>query len=149
MKKITLMALIVMIAICANCSYAEKTEKVAPGQAAKKSDKEVTVVSTSLRAKEITGEITGISSNYISIVYSQDEDNATEYEALLLVGEGTTFTRKNLSALSVGDIVSVQCDDYIQTDSNGRKYCAKRVTKEVKFLSPARKDKLVGTEKVR
>ena len=100
-----------------------------------------------IRPGEISGEISAISQRYISIIYSKDFDNNTEYEMLLPIDENVKFTRKSLDKLEVGDQVSVKCDDHIKKNAEGEDVCARRVAKEISFVRPAMKDKLVGTER--
>lgn len=99
-----------------------------------------------VKATEITGEISGIGRGYISIVYARDEKKGAEYEMLLPIDKDVKFIRKGLDELAVGDKVRVKCDDYFKTDEEGKGICARRVAKEIQFLSPP-VNKLVSEER--
>lgn len=100
-----------------------------------------------IKPTEITGEVSVIGRNYISIVYARDEKKGEEYEIMLPFTQDVKFIRKRLDELVVGDKVRVKCDDYLRKNEEGKEICGRRVPKEIQFLSPPIEDKLVGKER--
>lgn len=99
-----------------------------------------------VKATEVTGEVSVIGPTYISIVYARDEEKGVEYEMLLPIDKDVKFIRKGLDELVVGDKVRVKCDDYFRINEEGKELCTRRVPKEIQFLSPPI-NKLVGEER--
>lgn len=57
----------------------------------------------------VSGEVSGIAKNYISIIYDRDYDLGTDYEIMIPVEPSTVLRHKqNFSDIKVGDLVSVE-----------------------------------------
>jgi len=91
--------------------------------------------------KELQGEVSGISSNFIAILYGQDKK--TSYEMALTVDKDVKIeNRKSLKDIGVGDIVSVSYEETAETKKEGDKDITRvvsRVVKKVRFIRPGAK----------
>lgn len=91
--------------------------------------------------KEITGEVSGISSNFIAIVYGQDKK--TSYEMAFSMDKDVRIEdRKSLKDIGVGDIVSVSFEETTETKKQGDKDITRvvsRVVKKIRFIRPGAK----------
>lgn len=85
----------------------------------------------------VSGEISGISKNYISVVYEKDTENGIEYEMLLPIDKDIQLEyKKSLGEMKIGDRVSIQYEDTTTEDSEKQK-TFKREAKVVTFVGPA------------
>lgn len=92
-------------------------------------------------AKEVTGEVSGISNNFIAVVYSRDEAKHSEKEIPLTI-EGAPRLEHigNLSQIKLGDTVTVQYDELIGVREDGKEIVTGRRAKVIKFIRPAPKE---------
>jgi hypothetical protein len=61
------------------------------------------------RTETMSGEVSWVGKNYISIVYDRDYDTGTESEIMVPVTEKTVFKHvKGLKELQQGDLVSIE-----------------------------------------
>ena len=111
----------------------------APGQAAVTESaaaarNEVTKVET----KEVTGEVSGVSKDFIAIVYKKDDASHASYEVALPI-QGTPILQhiSNVKQIKVGDTITVQYDEMIKTDEKGKNAVVGRNAKTITFVSPA------------
>lgn len=90
------------------------------------------------RTGVVQGEISGISKNYISIVYERDKEKGIEYEMLLPINRKDLQIehKRNLDEFKVGDIVSVTFEDTV-TGDNEKEQKMERKAKVVTFVGPA------------
>jgi len=71
-------------------------------------------VKKNVTIKAVSGEVSGISSNFIAILYGQDKK--TSYEIGLAIDKETRVERKfSLKQIAVGDTVSVEYEETTQT----------------------------------
>lgn len=80
----------------------------------------------------VSGEVSGIDKNYISIVYERDYDSGTEYEMLIPIDSKTAVKHKTkLADIKVGDLVSVEYEKPVPEDevSEDETFKDKRQTK--------------------
>ncbi len=95
------------------------------------------VLVSSVLAKEVTGEVSGIADDSISIIYKEEKAAGVEYEILLPIDQGTKVERiKDLNQIKVGDTVTVEYADTVETDAEGKEI-TKRISKVIKFVRPA------------
>jgi hypothetical protein len=88
-------------------------------------------------AEEVSGEISGISKDSISIVYSRDEARGVESEILLPLNNETKLERvKNLADLNIGDTVTVSYKKTKETTEEGKQIIQIK-TEKIKFVRPA------------
>jgi hypothetical protein len=81
--------------------------------------------------KDITGEVSFVDENFISVVYKRDQDQGKEYEMTLYIDEGVileNITDNNLQTLSQEDIVRVEYTE-IYRDTKTR-----REAKKISFI---------------
>ncbi len=98
---------------------------------------ETETVVTTLAPREIQGEISSISQDYISVIYSRDTEDGVEYEMLVPIQKGTKLERKKrLSDLNIGDIVKIQLED-ATLENVAREKKMKRQVKTISFVGPA------------
>ena len=91
--------------------------------------------------KEMQGEVSGISSNFIAIVYGQDKKASYEM-ALTMDKDVKVEDRKSLKDIGVGDIVSVSYEETTETKKEGDKDISRvvsRVVKKIRFIRPGAK----------
>ena len=81
--------------------------------------------------KDITGEVSFVDENFISIVYKRDQGQGKEYEMTLYVDEGVileNITDNNLQTLNQEDIVRIEYTE-IYRDAKAR-----REAKKISFI---------------
>lgn len=89
------------------------------------------------KVSEITGEISGISKHYLSVVYDRDLTKGIEYELLLPIDKDMQIkNKKSVSELNVGDTISMQYEENVVTDSK-EKQALKRKSRELNFVKAA------------
>jgi hypothetical protein len=89
-------------------------------------------------SKQISGEISGISSNFIAVVYGSDSQ--TSYEMALNIGKDVKLEYiKSLSEIGVGDTVKVTYDALYQIDKEGKKRLINNEPKKISFVRKATK----------
>ncbi len=95
-------------------------------------------IETTSVTKEVQGEISGISKDFIAIVYERDVEKGIEYEMLLPIEKGIRLVHKQtLDQIKVGDIVSVQYEEV--TEEYKEVPRQKRTAKIISFVKPAEK----------
>jgi len=88
--------------------------------------------------KEITGEVSAISKNFIAIVYQRDEEKGIEYEMAFTLDENIELkNKKRIEEINVGDIVKLTYEENIEESALGERKVNK--AKVVEFLKPALK----------
>lgn len=91
--------------------------------------------------KELQGEVSGISSNFIAIVYGQDKK--TSYEMAFTMDKDVKVEdRKSLKDIGVRDIVSVSFEETTETKKQDDKDISRvvsRVVKKIRFIRPGAK----------
>jgi hypothetical protein len=94
--------------------------------------------------KEITGVVSGISNNFIAIEYKVDLKEGMAYEIALNIGKDIKIERKkNLSEISMGDVVTVTYEENLKKEKDkdsGREKIRvmSRVAKVIKFVNKAK-----------
>ncbi len=85
----------------------------------------------------VSGEISGISENFISVVYETDKEKGIEYEVLVPIDKDVKIEhKKSLSELKIGDRVSIRYEDTTVEDSKKRQ-TLKRKAKVIRFVRSA------------
>ncbi len=102
------------------------------------------IVKTS--TKELTGTISGISIDSISLVYKEDKQKGIEYEILLPLNSDIEIQhKKSLKDFNVGDMASVAFDEVVIELPGGEK----KVERKIKMISFVRSaDKKPETAKL-
>ncbi len=78
-------------------------------EAAQAADEDAFTVDT------VSGEVTVIGKDFISIVYDHDYDTGTEYEIMIPLEKSTALKhKKNLSEIKAGDLVSVEYEKPVE-----------------------------------
>ena len=73
-----------------------------------------------VQSKHMTGEVSGISSSFLALVYAVDEKAKASYEMAFSVDKNVKVEGKDkLSEIAVGDTVSVSYDETIEKDEKG------------------------------
>ena len=76
---------------------------VAQAEQGKEEDKAVVVL------KEVQGEVSALTSNFISIIYERDKEKGIDYEIALPIDENMRLVHKrSLKQIQLGDIVRVK-----------------------------------------
>jgi len=89
--------------------------------------------------QEVSGEVSAISKDFIAIVYKRDAQRGSEEEIGLPLAKDVRLEhKKSLDEINVGDIVSVQLEEYVDEDESGKKV-NKRRAKIVSFIRAAAK----------
>ena len=102
---------------------------------AKDKEKKEKVVKTA--SGVVSGEISGISEKFISVVYEKDKEKGIEYETLVPIDKDVKIEhKKSLSELKIGDRVSIQYEDVTVEDSD-KQQTLKRKAKIVRFVRSA------------
>jgi hypothetical protein len=92
-----------------------------------KEKKKITVV------KEVSGEVAGISPNFLAITYGSDAK--TSYEMALTVDKDVKVERKKkLSEIKATDTVKVAFEETAEIDERGKKRIISRIAKNITFL---------------
>ena len=101
--------------------------------------------------KTIKGELTTLGSQYLGILSERDERKGYEKEVLFLLDEEVKFVHKERNKIKLGDRIRVKYEEYYKPpeDEDEEPKFAKRVAKEIQFLSPSFKGKLIGKERQR
>jgi len=108
-------------------------------------------VVTSVSSKEITGQVGGISKDYIGVTYLGEKN--IEYEMGIYI-EGTPELEriKNFAQIQIGDTVTVKYDEVSEMGEDGKEI-ARHVAKKIIFVKKApppapEKDALISDEGV-
>ena len=99
-----------------------------------KSSEEVMAPGEKKNLEFVTGPISMVRFNSISIISHKDEVNNKETEMVFIIDEYVTFKRKNLDELKMGDVVKIAYENYTKLDEEGNDKFVKRVTNNVHFL---------------
>lgn len=121
--------IIAVLILCVSGMAAAEETKVG------KSETEEKIETT---VKEVSGEISGVSSNFIAILYGQDE--TASYEMAFSVGKDVKLVhKKSLSELAVGDTVTVSYEEKTKKNKEGKIMILSRVPKRISFIRAAPK----------
>lgn len=104
---------------------------LAQTQLVKTEEKTVTVT------KDIEGKVSGISANFIAVVYGENKEASLEM-AFDLNKNVKVGHKKSLSEIGMGDTVKVDYDEITKTRDDGKKI-SRRVARMVTFLRKAEK----------
>ncbi len=91
-------------------------------------------------AKEIQGEVAGISKDSIAIIYNRNEATGEEYEMSFPVAkEAGIAHKKSISEIAVGDTVNVQYEEITEKSAEDKEKDPeiKRQVKVITFIRPA------------
>jgi len=102
-----------------------------------------------VKTKRVSGEISVIRPSYINIIFAREKRRGAEYEAMFLLNDDVKFIRKDLEELEPGDRVEIKYDGYFKIEKNEEtgeeeERFVRRVTKEIRFVSPSTKGKLIS-----
>jgi hypothetical protein len=93
--------------------------------------------------KELQGEVGGISSNFIAVLYGMDAKKEAALEMALAMDKDVKIEdRKSLKDIGLGDIVSVSYEETTETKKEGDKDISRilsRVVKKIRFIRPGAK----------
>ncbi|MCK5161165.1 MAG: hypothetical protein KAQ99_06280 [Candidatus Aureabacteria bacterium] len=85
----------------------------------------------------VSGEISGISEKFISVVYEKDKEKGIEYETLVPIDKDVKIEhKKSLSELKIGDRVSIRYEDATVEDSDKRQTLKRKAT-VIRFVRSA------------
>ena len=86
--------------------------------------------------KGVSGEVSGISKDFIAIVYRRDETRGSEEEIGLPIAKDVIVEhKKSLSEIAVGDMVDVEFEEAEEETKDGAR--SRRVAKVVRFIRAA------------
>lgn len=89
--------------------------------------------------KEITGEVAGISNNFIAVDYAIDFKEGAALEMAFNIGKDIKIEyKKSLSEIGVGDTVAVIYEEITTKDKEGKIKKTERLPKVIKFISKAK-----------
>ncbi len=102
-----------------------------------------------VEVKEILGEVSGIGSKFVVVVYRRDVEKGIDYEMLFTMdkNEVEIAQARDLSKISIGDTVKIQYEEKTeQADKVNEDGVVERVTKvterkatKITFISPPQK----------
>jgi len=93
-----------------------------------------------ITSKDVTGEIVGLSGNFIAVAGGVNPKTGAVSEAAFNLGKNVKVVHKrSLSEFGVGDVVKVEYEEKIVSADNGRKMRSTTVT-SLTFLKPAARD---------
>jgi len=96
--------------------------------------------------KTITGEVSGISSNFIAIMYGVDKKNEASLEMALAVGKDVVIEHKDtLKNIGVGDTVKAVYEEKTEKDEKENIRVKSRIVKKITFLQAAKKTEQTDT----
>ena len=84
-----------------------------------------------MEVKEITGQVSYVDEDFISIVYKKESDSSREYEIMLYIDKDLilhNFQGKDLQDLNEQDTVNIE---YVEIDKEGK---TSRVAKRIRFV---------------
>ena len=88
--------------------------------------------------KGVSGEVSAISKDFISVVYRRDEAKGSEEEIALPVAKDVIVEhKKSIAEIGAGDLVDVELEEYTEETPEGPK--SKREAKVIRFVSAAPK----------
>jgi len=88
-------------------------------------------------SKTVTGIVSGISYNFIAVMFGQDEKGEVAQEMAFNVDKSVKIEHKSdIGSIKAGDTVSVAYEETTQTSKDGVK-TSKRMAKAITFLRPA------------
>ena len=86
-------------------------------------------------SKEIAGEVTGISKNFIAVAYKREKGVESEM-TFAIEGIPNLERIKNLEDIQLQDTVIVGYEESTEIDEEGKEF-TRRVAKTIKFVKPA------------
>ncbi len=89
--------------------------------------------------RAVTGTISGIglAKDFIAVEYQKDDKEGRAYEVAVPLGKNVSLVHiKKIEDLKVGDTVSVEYEDAIEADKEGRDRSLRR-GRSITFLKPA------------
>ncbi|MEI6631302.1 MAG: hypothetical protein WCL25_01650 [bacterium] len=90
-------------------------------------------------SKEVVGTVSGISGNFVAVVYGRDPRSGILTEMAFNIGKDVTIkNKKSLKEINPEDTIKVFYDEITEISEDGRR-SLKRVVKEVVFLRAADK----------
>ena len=90
-------------------------------------------------AREIAGTVSGISNNFVAVVYGRDPKSGILSEMAFNVGKEVKIkNKKSLKEMNPEDSIKVLYDEITETKEDGR-IIKSRVAKEIVFLRAAEK----------
>jgi hypothetical protein len=90
-------------------------------------------------AREIAGAVSGISNNFVAVVYGRDSRSGILTEMAFNIGKDVTIkNKKSLKEINPEDTIKVLYDEITEIREDGRKTTS-RLVKEVVFLRAADK----------
>lgn len=93
---------------------------------------------TARKIKGISGEVSGISKDFISIIYHRDEGTGIEKEIMLPISKTIIVEHKqSISQISIGDLVDVEFEEVSEEGKDGIKI--KLEAKVIRFVRSAQK----------
>lgn len=94
---------------------------------------------TERATKQVTGEIAGLSKNFIAVDYGMNAKGTSMQEMAFNLDKNITLEHKrNLAEYSVGDTVTVTYEEITKTDKEGKKW-TNCIPKVISFVRPAQK----------
>lgn len=88
------------------------------------------------RLKDISGEVSGVGKDYISVVYYRNPEGTMEKELLLPVEKDAELVRaKKLDQIKIGDIVDIRYEE--TGEAAGKDTKIKRRAKVISFMKAA------------
>lgn len=92
-------------------------------------------------SKHLSGEVSGISSNFVAILYGVDNERQTSMEMAFTIDKDAKVDgKKSLSEITPGDTVSVAYEETTQTDEKGYTRVKERVVKRITFIKRVPKE---------
>ncbi len=127
MKRIIFATLILGIVLTVPAAATEKNAEP-QGEAPK--------IKRQVITKKVSGEVAGISGNFIAVDYKQ-EGNAI-YELALTMDKNTKSSYKSLKEISIGDLVVVTYEETVETVEGKNPRTLSRLAKAVEFRRAAK-----------
>lgn len=84
--------------------------------------------------KKVSGEVSGVSNNFIAVVYGRNEKAKSSLEMAFNIGSHVNvMNKKSLKEIGIGDTVEVEYQEITRTEADGKK-SSKSVAQAVNFV---------------
>jgi len=85
--------------------------------------------------REVSGEVSGITKNFIAVLYGQNDKES--FELALPMDKSTRASQRKFSEIKVGDMVSVTYEEVVETKKGEKSKVIRRLAKVVEFRRQA------------
>lgn len=133
LKTLLILSLITGLAIPASAAKEKASGKEQKSESKQEKAEGRNVIKT--EAKEITGQVSAISKNFIAVIYQTNKNSESEM-GIYIEGAPQLEHVKDLSQIQAGDTVTVHYDKVSEKDADDKEF-ARHVVKKIIFVKKA------------